>query len=201
MEYFRNFLIYIRKTENINPYKYKLSTISIFIAVIVSILGYVLDSFLPFNFILNGLRGIFALVAGTGFFVFIYLKTVVISNKKLRENPSYQRVRERFSHRQRINFSIIISAIIMLIVIIGELGPGYTLKSSLAVTGFISLIAFARSRRSEFIKEVNNIPDLRDVKEERKKIQKFNQKKQNHLEKKAKKTEKKENKKSIFNRK
>lgn len=167
MEYLRKYLIYVRKTENLNPYKMKLSIFTLFLGIFGIMIGVLLDAVLPFSYFPNTLRGIIALITGATMFTFSYLKAVSYSTKKVREDRYYQKTRERFSYRQRANLSIVLGMILTIYVFItAQEGLMFTFNSSFAVFSMLVLLSFARRRRSEFIKDVYEIPDTRDLEKE-----------------------------------
>lgn len=173
MEYLRKYLIFIRKTENLNKHKMKLSVFSLLIGIIGLILGVAFDALLPFEYFSNMLRGAIALITGFAFFTFSYLKSIDYSKKKLLDDRYYQKVRERFSFRQRANLSIVLGMIVGIYVFVtAKEGLMFTFNSSLSIFFIFVLLAFSRRRRNEFIKDVFEIPDVRDLEKETKRKKK-----------------------------
>lgn len=175
MEYFRKYLIYLRREENLQLYKLNVSTMMLIASLVGISLGFILDLLLPHNFLVNMIRGIIALLTGISLFSFSYLFTVKRTDQKLLKDRFYQTMRQRFSFRQRVNFSIVVGVFIASFILLGKNESLiFTFKSSIAVFVSIVLIAFCRRRRSEFIKGIYEIPDIRDLedlKEKKKKAE------------------------------
>lgn len=163
MEYFRAFLITLRKKENENS-KVLFSTKLLIAGVIGVITGVILDILLPFNFILNMLRGVVANVSGVAMFSYGYILADKIGRNRLAKNRYYKTFRKRLSYRQRINVSIFLGAITAFFVLLSsKYTAAFTLKSSVAIFVALSLVTFSRKDRNEFLKNIYNIPDLKDV--------------------------------------
>ena len=164
MEYFRNYLIFIRKKENTDSSKIKFSNQLLIISIVGVLLGILVDILLGFSHIFNSFRGIIAIITGVSLFTYGYIKKNARDQKKVSEDRFYLRIRERFSHKQRVNISIVIAAISAGVILLSEFDLFYTFKSALFVFSILTLVAFSRKRRSEFIKGINNLPDIRDLK-------------------------------------
>lgn len=163
MEYLRNYLIFLRRKENENL-KMKPSIFMLLVSLVGISIGFLLDYLLPHSYFTNMLRGVVSVATGAALFSFSYLCAVKLGNKKMAEDRFYQTMRERFSHKQRINFSIAIGAFAFgFILLSGDASLIFTLKSSLAFFVGLSLITFSRKNRSEFIKGIYEIPDVRDL--------------------------------------
>lgn len=191
MEYLRRYLIFARKSENRGLYKWKFSTIMLSLSIIGILIGFLLDYLLPFGYFPNMLRGIISLVTGFFLFTFGYLKMNSYTEMKVSKDELYQRMRERLSFKQRVNFSIVLGAITVAFLAIGDLDNWYTFRSILSIFVAITLISFCRRRRSEFVKDVNEIPDFRDARQEHIKRTKIKEKEIEKAEKKLKKETKK----------
>ncbi|GEM_PF-5187994 len=163
MKYFRMFLIELRKREN-EERKIPLSVILASSGVISLIIGFLLDKFIPFNFLTNIVRGIFANIAGATLFSFSYLMSIKFSRQRLLKDRYYKTFRKRLSHRQRTNLSIFLGILIAFFILLGgKYSLVFTFKSAFAIFAALVLIAFTRRNRDEFIKNVYNVPDLRDL--------------------------------------
>lgn len=167
MEYFRNYLIFIRKKENTYSSKIKFSNQLLIISIVGVLLGIIIDISLGFSHIFNTFRGVIAIITGLSLFTFGYIKKNARDQKKMSEDRFYLRIRERFSHKQRVNISIAVGAIAAGVILLSEFDLFYTFKSALFVFSIFTLIAFSRKRRSEFIKGINNLPDIRDIKKKK----------------------------------
>lgn len=180
MEYLRNYLIFLRKTENDNPYKMKISTMALIASLVGISLGFIMDLLFPHEYFTNMIRGAIAVASGFSMFSFGYLFSYKKSREKSLADSYYKSPRERFSYRQRVNFSIASGVLISSFVMLSSNeGLTFTLKSILAIFIIFSLITFSRRSRREFIKDIHEIPDIRDlqkVKEERNKAQRRKEK-------------------------
>lgn len=161
MEIFRKYLLLLRKQDNTRPAFAGRLLIGTFAGIVV---GIVVDIFLPFNFIINMLRGMIALVTGISTASFAYLMSIKYNDKKLEEDRFYLPVRKRFSYRQRLNISIVLGILIAIFTLLGTREDfAYTLKSSISIMLIFIIIAFARRYRDEFLKDIYGIPDVRDL--------------------------------------
>lgn len=168
MEYFRRFLIALRREENDNNYKFKVSTMALMVSLFGIFAGILLDVLLPFSYFPNMLRGVIAVITGVALFIISYLKATDFSNKKMQKDRYYRKVRERLSFRQRVNFSIAIGILLALFIMLSSNeGVMFTFKSILVIFLTIVLVAFCRRSRSEFIKGIYEIPDIRDLEAEK----------------------------------
>lgn len=164
MEYFRRYLIFLRKHENLNELKFKVSTMTLIASIVGIILGFLMDLLLPHGYFTNMFRGVLAVATGLTLFSFSYLASVKRTDKKISSDRFYKTARARFSHRQRVNFSIAVGSIVLAFVLLSNSeGLSFTLKAILAVFITLVLIAFSRQNRSEFIKDIHEIPDVRDL--------------------------------------
>lgn len=164
MEYFRRYLIFLRRHENLNEMKFKVSTMTLIASIVGIILGFLMDWLLPHGYFTNMFRGMLAVASGFALFSFSYLEAVRRSDKKLSVDRFYKTTRARFSHKQRVNFSIAVGAIVAAFVLLSNAeGLSFTFKAILAIFITLVLIAFSRRNRSEFIKEIHEIPDIRDL--------------------------------------
>lgn len=193
MEYFRKYLIFIRKKNNTLKIKPNLANTLLIGSIIGVAAGVLLDVFLPFQFFLNMVRGIIANVVGVALFSYLYLLITKTRNERIKKDKYYKPIRKRFSYRQRVNISIVIGAAIALFILLsGKTTPIYTLKSIIAITAALLLVAFSRRDRDEFIKSIYDIPDVRDLefmskkKEEKKSSVKKSKKKAKENEEKEK---------------
>lgn len=163
MEYFRKYLILIRKYDNTEMKP--LFIIRMLILVTLGIVGGVLmDKLLPFNFFFNMIRGVFAVITGISSASYALVISSRLRRNKYIQDRHYLPLRKRFSFRQRTNFSIIIGGFIfMFILLSNKSNLVFTLKTSISIFLGIILIAFARKDRNEFLKDIYNIPDIRDL--------------------------------------
>lgn len=163
MEYFRKYLIFIRRQDNTEMKP--LFIIRMLILVVLGIIGGILmDKFLPFNFFYDMIRGIFAVMTGISSASYVLVISSRLRRNKYIQDRHYLPLRKRFSFRQRTNFSIIIGTFIfMFILLSNKANLAFTLKTSISILLSILLIAFARKDRNEFLKNIYNIPDIRDL--------------------------------------
>lgn len=163
MEYFRRYLIYIRKLDNT-----KMKPIFIIRMILIAILGLIggilADKFMPFNFMYNMIRAIITIITGISSASYALVVSDRLKLNKYRTENNYKPFRKRFSYRQRANISIVLGSIIALFILLSTRNNlVFTLKSSFSLFLVIILIAFARKDRSEFLKDVYDIPDIRDL--------------------------------------
>lgn len=163
MEYFRKFLILLRKKdheENNHSFKIKL----VGLTILGLSLGVLIDVFIQFGFLLNMIRGIIANLTALVLFSSVYLLYIEYINNKSKKDRYYKPFRKRFSYNQRINLSVLVGGLVFIFIILnGKPGPTYTASAALAISmvGFIA--AFVRRDRNEFIKTIYEIPDVRDL--------------------------------------
>lgn len=163
MEYFRKYLILIRKYDNTEMKP--LFIIRMLILTTLGITGGILmDKLFPFNFIFNMIRGIFAVMTGVSSASYALIISSRFRKNKYIQNRNYTPLRKKFSFRQRTNFSIIIGAFVFLFILLSNKSNlVFTLKTSISIFLMIILIAFARKDRNEFLKNIYEIPDIRDL--------------------------------------
>lgn len=179
MEYFRAFLIELRRRENEKKETQLLFSTKLLIIGIVGIIaGITLDLLLPFNFIFNMFRGVIANITGVATFSYSYILANKIGRDRLSKNQYYKTFRKRLSYRQRVNVSIFLGAITALFVLLSsQYAIVFTFKSSVAIFVALSLITFSRRDRNEFLKNIYDIPDLKDIEFLKKKSDKREKKK------------------------
>lgn len=171
MEYFRRFLLFLRQKENTDKSKISFLQKLILAAFIGVAIGVLLDNFLPFNFIVNMIRGIVANLTAITLFGSLYLLNHKGNIKKTKADSSYRPLRKMLSYNQRLNLSILIGVMnIAFLLMSGNPSPVYTFKAILVIVVTLCLIAFARRGRDEFLKSIYEIPDIRDL-EFNKKVQ------------------------------
>lgn len=164
MEYLRKFLIFLRKQDNQDNLKPAFIVRLLIITIIGVFVGVLIDTFAPFNFFLNMIRGIVANVVGFSSASYLYLMSLRFKRNKLIEDRYYQPIRKRFSYRQRVNISIVIGTVVAIFTLLGtKQNLAYTFRASLTVMFTIILLAFARRGRNEFLKDIYEIPDTRDL--------------------------------------
>ncbi|HHT97923.1 MAG TPA: hypothetical protein GXZ90_08540 [Clostridiales bacterium] len=184
MEYFRRYLIFIRKQDNKTNLRPAFAGRLLIISIISIIIGVLLDIFMPFNFFLNMIRGIIANIAGWSFASYAYLMAVRVRRYKVKLDKYYQPLRKRFSYTQRINISIMIGVFISILILSsGNPSPIYTLKAAIFILIIILLITFSRKDRSEFLKNIYDIPDVRDLEFMSNRLKKINKKNKDDLNK------------------
>ena len=157
MNNFRKFLIFLRQQKNTNLKMFTLSIIGILIAFIG--IGILTDIYLPWNYFINTVRCIFLLVIGLAMFSIIYVY--------LPENKDYKilKLREMLSFKQRLNLSLLIWFIVIVLDLI-VVKPGnltYTMSGSIVCAISLGLITFIRPTYDETKKFENNLIDERDL--------------------------------------
>lgn len=168
MEYFRKFLIELRKLENKENQKTKFQTKLIIGAIIGSIIGVVIDVVLPFTFFINTIRGVIAFATALLLYSALYLYSIKIKEVRMKRDKYYVQIRKRFSFNQRLNISILIGTVVVVITILsGQPSAIYTFKAMLSIVIFTTLVAFSRRDRNEFLKSIYEIPDIRDLRFQR----------------------------------
>lgn len=157
MNNFRKFLIFLRQQKNTNLKMFTLSIIGVLIAFIG--IGVLTDIYLPWNYSINTVRCIFLLVIGLAMFSIIYVY--------LPENKDYKilKLREMLSFKQRLNLSLLIWFIVIVLDLI-LVKPGnltYTMSGSIVCAISLGLITFIRPTYDETKKFENNLIDERDL--------------------------------------
>ena len=157
MNNFRKFLIFLRQQKNTNLKMFTLSIIGILIAFIG--IGILTDIYLSWNYFINTVRCIFLLVIGLAMFSIIYVY--------LPENKDYKilKLREMLSFKQRLNLSLLIWFIVIVLDLI-LVKPGnltYTMSGSIVCAISLGLITFIRPTYDETKKFENNLIDERDL--------------------------------------
>lgn len=163
MEYFRQFLVFLRKKDNeeLSPNFITRLAITACLSILAGIL---IDILIPFNFLLNGIRGFIANLTGFSAYSITYLISLRYKRKKKAEDRYYEPVRKRFSYRQRLNISLIVGTISAWFALMSNKENfSFTLTSAFLIYILLVLIAFSRRNRNEFIKSIYELPDTRDL--------------------------------------
>lgn len=168
MEYLRRYLIFLRRKENEDNLLMRISTVMLIASLVGILIGILMDWLIPHSYFPNMIRGVIAVVSGFTLFSYSYLAAVKFSSRRLDKDRYYKTMRERFSHRQRVNFSIAIGVLIVSFIMLSKgYGLTFTLKSIIAIYLTFVLVSFSRRNRNEFIKDIYEIPDIRDLEAEK----------------------------------
>ena len=161
MNNFRKFLIFLRQQKNTNLKMFTLATLGVLTAFIA--IGVLTDIYLPWNYFINTVRCIFLLVIGLAMFSLIYVY--------MPENKDYKilKLREALSFKQRLNLSLLIWFIVIVLdlVLVKSGSATYTISGSIVCAISLGLITFIRPTYDEIKKFENNVTDERDLIKER----------------------------------
>lgn len=164
MEQIRKYILFLRKKDNQDNLKPTFAVRLLLVALASFLVSLLVDNFLPFNYWINMIRGVLACVLGLSLSSFVYIMSLRESDKRKSKDRYYLPVRMRFSYRQRVNLSIVLGVILLILSFLGSKQDGiYTLKSSLIISSIFLLLTFVRRHRNEFIKDIYEIPDIRDL--------------------------------------
>lgn len=164
MEQIRKYILFLRKKDNQDNLKPAFAIRLLLVALASFLVSLLVDNFLPFNYWINMIRGVLACVLGLSFSSFVYIMSLRESDKRKSRDRYYLPVRRRFSYRQRVNLSIVLGIVLLILSFLGSKQDGiYTLKSSLIISSIFLLLTFVRRHRNEFIKDIYEIPDIRDL--------------------------------------
>ena len=162
MNNFRKFLIFLRQQKNTNLKMFTLATLGVLTAFIA--IGVLTDIYLPWNYFINTVRCIFLLVIGLAMFSLVYVY--------MPENKDYKilKLREALSFKQRLNLSLLIWFIVIVLdlILVKSGSPTYTVSGSVVCAISLGLITFIRPTYDETKKFENNVTDERDIIKERK---------------------------------
>lgn len=159
LEFFK-YTIKIRK--QVNLYFKRFLMISIPLIILLSIISCLVDIFLEWNFLYNTLRSLLVLMLSPLLFSFIYGIQHKILQNKLDEKMNE---RVKFSFNQRVNLSIILIGILILLHVL-ILSPGnkiYTLFSSILFSCLGFILLFIKPMNDECTKANFNMEDERDI--------------------------------------
>lgn len=161
MNNFRKFLIFLRQQKNTNLKMFTLATLGILTAFIA--IGVLTDIYLPWNYFINTVRCIFLLVIGLEMFSLIYVYVP--------ENKDYKilNLREALSFKQRLNLSLLIWFIVIILdlILVKSGSATYTISGSIVCAISVGLVTFIRPTYDETKKFENNVTDERDLIKER----------------------------------
>ena len=158
MQKFFKYLSFLKKKLNTtNKVLFFMSFVTL--SLIGFFLGLIVDIYLPWNYFINTVRCIFLLVIGLAMFSIIYVY--------LPENKDYKilKLREMLSFKQRLNLSLLIWFIVIVLDLI-LVKPGnltYTMSGSIVCAISLGLITFIRPTYDETKKFENNLIDERDL--------------------------------------
>ena len=191
MSYFRKYLITIRRFDNEGLF-WNLQVVLLVASAIGIGLGLMFDLFFTSNYFLNMLKGVISILSGFLLFSGLHLILSKRTDRIMDNDNHYNPIRNRLSYKQRLNFSIAVGTIGVVLVLLGKVdSPTYTLKSILLITLLLSLLAFTRRTRVEFIKDIHEIHDIRDMSAESRRIKLEEKAKERKMEKKIEKIKRK----------
>lgn len=191
MSYFRKHLITIRRFDNEGLF-WNLQVVLLIASAIGIGLGLMFDLFFTSNYFLNMLKGVISILSGFFLFSGLHLILSKRTDRIMDNDNHYNPIRNRLSYKQRLNFSIVVGAIGVVLVLLGKVdSPTYTLKSILLITLLLSLLAFTRRTRVEFIKDIHEIHDIRDMSAESRRMKLEEKAKEREMEKKIEKIKRK----------
>lgn len=191
MSYFRKYLITIRRFDNEGLF-WNLQVVLFMLSVIGISFGFLLDLVFTPGFFMNMIKGIISILSGFTLFSALHLFTSKRTDVKMDNDVHYNPIRARLSYKQRLNFSIAVGTVGVLLVLLGNVSsPTYTLKSILLIALILSLVAFTRRRREEFIKDIHEIHDVRDLSSEARKLKIEKRAKEKEMEEKIKRVKRK----------
>ena len=165
MIYIRKLLTEIRK-RNAHLTK-RNRVLSVIAWVAVCICSVLVDLFLPFNYFTNILRAALALAIGFYLFAMVYLIIIRRNEKKRSESDELldeESFRDRFSYSQRVNISVILWGVFILLALMGaKPNPTFTIFSGLLIFYSLGILSFVRSTRDETQNASIGFRDPRDV--------------------------------------
>lgn len=161
---FRKGLIWIKRQHTNN--KTRLFLVSGLAALVLGLVGVVIDIFLPWNQVAIFLRALFALPLGVALFVFVY--SIVISRVEFRKEnlepgEEYLTLRERLSPSMRVRLSFIIGAVLFVLMFAVTESPAYTFMAASIMASVLGIFTFTRKTSQELRREAIGLPDSRDA--------------------------------------
>ena len=163
MSHFRRYLIALKRAQNDGLF-HDLKKMLAFLSLLSIGFSLFIDWLLPPSFLSNGLKGVISILGGASVFSSSFLFASLRTDRIMDSDRYYNPIRKRFSYRQRVNISIVSGVFALLVILLGSPdSPIYTLKSTLFVAFVLTLVAFSRKNRDEFIREIHEIPDVKDI--------------------------------------
>lgn len=136
--------------------------------ILILVASTIIDYFVPFNSITNTFRGAIALTEGLLVFSAVYLYVVKRHERIKEKEPDSKVLRERFSHKERINISIVMWAVWFLILLFtSKENLVFTNLSSALIASALGILTFVRSTREEDAIAKMGLEDSRDLKFEK----------------------------------
>lgn len=157
----RTILIRIRREYNTNLKR--LLQVAIAVFLVAAVVGFVLDSTLPFTGLWNVLRSLVLIPLAASIFTLGYSYAIFLHRQRVATDPDWVPFRMRFSFKWRRNISAIIAAVIFVFIYGAGHSVAYTLISSIFVALIFALFAFMRSTHEENVLEKLGVPDTRDL--------------------------------------
>lgn len=161
MKSFRNFLIWIKKQQNTN--KIRLFLVTGLIFAVFTAGAYLIDTFLPFDFLWNIARMAVMIVAGVALFIPSYAISIILHKLLQASEREWTPFRERWSPAWRRRIAAIVAAASFLLVYATTNEVGMTFASSIFFTLIIAMLAFIRTTSSEQKLAALGVPDYRDI--------------------------------------
>ena len=154
----------LRREDNKVDMKPRFRIRLLVLSLVSLIIGVIVDILLPFNYGVNTVRGVIAIIMAVSLFSLGYLISTSITAENMSRNSIYVPFKNRFSYKQRTNLSILMGIVVVVFVLLGgNPSPIYTIKASIAVIAGLSIVTFLRKGRNEFIKSVYDMKDVRDI--------------------------------------
>lgn len=152
--------------RQINLKKKKTFTYLISSVSILSILNILFEYFFDWNFVFNTIRCLLAIISG----ILIFGLTYSICYEKSKKEPfkivnTIKTFYISLSHNQRVNLSILLIGITIIIAMLLNLSPApiKTLVMSILIAFWISLILFITPTYNEIINNKEGLVDNRDL--------------------------------------
>ena len=166
MNLINKYLLFFRQKYNKNKSK---TILTLAVALLITVIaGFLLDIYIEYNNITNFIRTIIVAIGALIMFPFIFLLNENMKNKKIEEfnekNEIYTSFKDDLSNAQRVNFSIIVGAILVFLHII-FIKPNYNIYnfvSMILLSIILLLIEFSQTTEYERELQENNYVDIRD---------------------------------------
>jgi hypothetical protein len=158
---FRKFLVRIRQEYRVSYKRFFLSSGAV--ALILILIGFAVDGYLPFNGVFNIMRSLLLIPSSFAIFTIAYGVGLFFHGIRINSNPEWIPYRSRWSPSWRRRFGAIFGAFLLVIIITSGRHTGYTFINSIVGAGIIAIVAFIRLTKVEEDRSNLGIPNVQDL--------------------------------------
>lgn len=117
--------------------------------IMSSIIGVMIDIFLPFNGLFNILRTVLLIPIAISGFVLFYIVSLKIHDDRVKNEPGWVSYRNKIPLMQRYQISAVASVTLLCVILVNGQTVGYTFLSAMFLILLLAIGAFIRKTKEE----------------------------------------------------